>query len=85
MNHAGTPGVRPEEMAAELGRLPDVAIPNDPQVLAAGNDGVPIVLAQPKAKVSQQIVSLAQRPTSPAAAPVARPIEVGNVLVKAPS
>ena len=85
MNHAGTPGVRPEEMAAELGRLPDVAIPNDPQVLAAGNDGVPIVLAQPKAKVSQQIVSLAQRLTSPAAAPVARPIEVGNVLVKAPS
>ena len=85
MNHAGTAGVRPEEMAAELGRLPDVAIPNDPQVVAAGNDGVPIVLAQPKAKVSQQIVSLAQRLTSPGAAPVARPIEVGNVLVKAPS
>ena len=85
MNHAGTPGVRPEEMAAELGRLPDIAIPDDPQVVASGAEGVPIVLAHPKSKVSQQIMSLAQRLTSPNAAPVARAIEVANVLAKAPS
>jgi pilus assembly protein CpaE len=86
MNHAGSPGVRPEEMAAELGRLPDIALPNDPQVVASGNDGVPIVLAHPKSKVSQQLVSLAQRLTSPAAAPVVRPpIEIPNVLAKAPT
>jgi pilus assembly protein CpaE len=85
MNHAGTPGVRPEEMAAELGRLPDVAIPNDPQVVSSGNDGVPIILAHPKSKVSQQLTSLAQRLTSPAVAPVARPVEIPNVLAQAPT
>jgi len=85
MNHAGTPGVRPEEMAAELGRLPDVAIPDDPQVVSSGAEGVPIILAHPKSKVSQQITSLAQRLTSPNAVPVARAIEVANVLAKAPS
>ena len=30
MNRAGSPGIKPEQMGVELGRLPDVAIPDDP-------------------------------------------------------
>jgi len=64
MNRAGSPGIKPEQMAAELGRLPDIAIPDDqPLVKATTAEGVPFVLAQPKAKASQQIVELAQRLT----------------------
>jgi MinD-like ATPase involved in chromosome partitioning or flagellar assembly len=66
MNRAGSPGIKPEQMAAELGRLPDVAIPDDqPLVKATSAEGVPFVLAQPKAKASQQIMELAQRLTAP--------------------
>lgn len=66
MNRAGSPGIKPEQMAAELGRLPDVAIPDDqPLVKATTAEGVPFVLAQPKAKASQQIMEIAQRLTAP--------------------
>jgi len=83
MNRAGSPGIKPEQMGAELGRLPDVAIPDDQQLVKATSaEGVPFVLAQPKAKASQQIVSLAQRLAAPqdptvaealAAPPLAQP------------
>jgi MinD-like ATPase involved in chromosome partitioning or flagellar assembly len=63
-------------MAADLGRLPDVAIPDDPQLVKATTaEGVPFVLAQPKAKASQAIIGVAQQlmaPPAPAAPSVAR-------------
>jgi pilus assembly protein CpaE len=66
MNRAGVPGVKPEQMAAELGRLPDVVIPDDPMLVGGTNaEGVPFVLAQPSAKASQAIVAIAQRLASP--------------------
>lgn len=62
MNRAGAPGIKPEQMGSELGRLPDVAIPDDPQLIKATSaEGVPFVLAQPKAKASQQVMGIAQR------------------------
>jgi pilus assembly protein CpaE len=62
MNRAGSPGIKPEQMGAELGRLPDMAIPDDQQLIKATTaEGVPFVLAQPKAKASQQIMAMAQR------------------------
>jgi pilus assembly protein CpaE len=67
LNRAGSPGLKPEQMAAELGRMPDMAIPDDqPLVKATTAEGVPFVLAQPKSKASQQIVALAQRLAAPA-------------------
>jgi MinD-like ATPase involved in chromosome partitioning or flagellar assembly len=65
-------------MGAELGRLPDVAIPDDQQLIKATTaEGVPFVLAQPKAKASQAIVSIVERltaqPATGAAAPNAAP------------
>ena len=79
MNRAGSPGIKPEQMGAELGRLPDVAIPDDQQLVKATTaEGVPFVLAQPKAKASEAIAGMVERLTSqpsttaattPAAAP----------------
>ena len=65
MNRAGSPGIKPEQMAAELGRLPDVAVPDDQQLIKATTaEGVPFVLAQPKAKASQAIMEVVQRLTA---------------------
>jgi pilus assembly protein CpaE len=65
MNRAGSPGIKPEQMAGELGRLPDVAIPDDPQLVKATTaEGVPFVLTQPQAKASQEIRGIVQRLTS---------------------
>jgi pilus assembly protein CpaE len=80
MNRAGSPGIRPEEMSAELGRLPDVAIPEDPGLIAATvAEGVPFVLAQPNARASQEIVGIVRRlmappgPATPKNAPTPAP------------
>jgi pilus assembly protein CpaE len=66
LNRAGSPGLKPEQMAAELGRLPDVVIPDDqPLIKGTTAEGVPFVLAQPKSKPSQQITAIAQRLAAP--------------------
>jgi pilus assembly protein CpaE len=64
VNRAGAPGLLPEQMGAELGRLPDIAIPDDPALVKATTaEGVPFVLAQPKAAVSQQMTAIVHRLT----------------------
>jgi pilus assembly protein CpaE len=64
VNRAGAPGLLPEQMGAELGRLPDIAIPDDPTLVKATTaEGVPFVLAQPKAAVSQQMTAIVHRLT----------------------
>jgi pilus assembly protein CpaE len=66
LNRAGTPGITPEQMAAELGRLPDVAIPDDqPLVKSTTAEGVPFVMAHPKAPASQRLMGIAQHLMSP--------------------
>ncbi len=80
LNRAGGPGLNPEQLAAELGRLPDVSIPDDPQLIKATTaEGVPFVLAQPKAKASQQIVEIAHRLTAPPAQTAVRPVAVPSL------
>ena len=45
--------------------LPDVAVPDDQQLIKATTaEGVPFVLAQPKAKASQAIMEVVQRLTA---------------------
>jgi pilus assembly protein CpaE len=74
MNRAGSPGISAEQLGAELGRMPDVAIPDDPQLVKTTTaEGVPFVLAQPKAKASQEIVGIARRLAAPSSPPAARP------------
>jgi pilus assembly protein CpaE len=61
MNRAGSPGVKPEQLGNELGRLPDIAIPDDPQLVQGTTaEGVPFVLAQPNAKASRAISDIVQ-------------------------
>jgi pilus assembly protein CpaE len=70
LNRAGAPGVKAEQMSAELGRAPDIAIPDDPKLVKATTaEGVPFVLAQPKAQASQQINAIVQRLTAQPATP----------------
>ena len=65
MNRAGSPGIKPEQLGAELGRLPDVAIPDDQQLVKSTTaEGVPFVLAQPKAKASLAIAGIVERLTA---------------------
>lgn len=72
LNRAGSPGVKPEQMSAELGRLPDIAIPDDPALVKGTTaEGVPFVLAQPKARASAQIGAIVQRLTAQPASPAA--------------
>jgi pilus assembly protein CpaE len=74
MNRAGTPGISPEQMGAELGRLPDFAIPDDPPLVKATSaEGVPFVMAHPKSVASQRIVSIAQRLMAPPDVAAAQP------------
>jgi MinD-like ATPase involved in chromosome partitioning or flagellar assembly len=74
MNRAGSPGIKPEQMAAELGRLPDVAIPDDQQLIKATTaEGVPFVLAQPQAKASVAIAGMVQRLSAPPESATASP------------
>jgi pilus assembly protein CpaE len=85
MNRAGSPGIKPEQMGVELGRLPDVAIPDDPQLVKATTaEGVPFVLAQPKAKASLEIIAIAERLMAPPAQAAARP-PVAPALAKSPA
>ncbi len=72
-------------MGAELGRLPDIAIPDDPQLVKATTaEGVPFVLAQPKAKASQQITAIMQRLTEQPA-PGATAAAAAPSLAQSPS
>ena len=69
VNRAGSPGLKPDQMSAQLGRMPDIAIPDDPQLVKATTaEGVPFVLAQPRAKASEQIAAIMQRLTDQPAA-----------------
>jgi pilus assembly protein CpaE len=74
LNRAGAPGVTSEQLVAELGRLPDVAIPDDqPLVKATTAEGVPFVMAHPKAPASQRIMSIAQHLMTPPEPVAAQP------------
>jgi MinD-like ATPase involved in chromosome partitioning or flagellar assembly len=75
LNRAGTPGLSPDQMAAELGRLPDVVIPDDqPLVKATTAEGVPFVMAHPKAGASLRIMSIAQHLMAPPEPPAPQPV-----------
>jgi pilus assembly protein CpaE len=61
INRADSPGgITPDELAHALGRTPEHSVVSDGKlVVRSNNDGVPFVLADPSAKVSQDIVRVA--------------------------
>ncbi len=67
-----TGGMDPKDLARETGRQPEFAVISDGRlVVESNNQGVPFVLSDPGAQISQDIVRIAQALTAPAALPVA--------------
>jgi pilus assembly protein CpaE len=62
LNRAGLPGMDPRAVVEQLGgRSPDVILPDDQAlVMGSGAEGMPFVLAQPTAPVSEALTSLAR-------------------------
>ena len=53
-------GISPDDLARALGRVPEHAVVSDGRlVVQSNNEGVPFVLANPSAPVSQDVVRLA--------------------------
>jgi pilus assembly protein CpaE len=61
VNRADSPGgIQPEDLQRALGRVPEHSVVSDgPLVVRANNEGVPFVLANPTAPVSQDIARIA--------------------------
>jgi pilus assembly protein CpaE len=61
INRADSPGgITPDELARAIGRVPEHSVVSDGKlVVQSNNDGVPFVLANPAAKISQDIVRIA--------------------------
>lgn len=61
LNRAGTPGsIDPRLVVEQLGRRPDFALPSDGRlVVEANNQGVPFVLVDQRAPVSQEVARIA--------------------------
>jgi pilus assembly protein CpaE len=54
-------GMREEELAATMGRSPEHRVVSDGRlVVQSNNDGLPFVLAEPAARISQDITQIAQ-------------------------
>jgi pilus assembly protein CpaE len=65
-------GIDPADLIRALGRVPEHQIRSDgPVVVAANNRGVPFVLSDPDAGVSQDVERIAAELLAPARAPVA--------------
>ncbi|HEV8280715.1 MAG TPA: response regulator [Candidatus Limnocylindrales bacterium] len=61
VNRADSPGgIQPDDLARALGRVPEHQVVSDgPLVVRSNNEGVPFILANPSAPVSQDIARIA--------------------------
>jgi pilus assembly protein CpaE len=73
VNRADSPGgIQPDDLARALGRVPEHQVVSDgPLVVRSNNEGVPFVLANPSAPVSQDIARIASELLETARVPVA--------------
>jgi len=73
VNRADSPGgIDPEDLHRALGRMPEHRVMSDGQlVVRSNNEGVPFILANPSAPVSQDIVRVASELLGAARVPVA--------------
>jgi pilus assembly protein CpaE len=61
VNRADSPGgIDPNELARAIGRIPEHTVVSDgPLVVQANNEGIPFVIAEPGARISQDVVRVA--------------------------
>lgn len=65
-------GLDPKEMAKQIGRMPEFQVVSDGRlVMDSNNAGIPFVLADPTARISLDIATLAQGLTAPSEAQLA--------------
>jgi pilus assembly protein CpaE len=68
-------GITPDDVAAIVGRRPDVSVPSDREIPRSINEGTPIVAAKPQSGAAKAFRALADRyakPAPPAPAPLPR-------------
>jgi pilus assembly protein CpaE len=72
VNRADSPGgIQPKELEGALGRVPEHSVVSDgPLVVRSNNEGVPFVLANPTAPVSQDVTRMARELLDAARIPV---------------
>jgi pilus assembly protein CpaE len=76
LNRADTRvGITDDDVAAIIGRRPDVAVPSDRDIPRTVNESVPIVLANPRSEAARAFNALADRYISKAAPSVTAPTE----------
>ena len=63
MNRADSSGgIGEDELAGAIGRVPEHSVVSDGRlVVQSNNEGVPFILADPSAQVSQDIIAVAQQ------------------------
>ncbi len=73
VNRADSPGgIQPDDLARALGRVPEHQVVSDgPLVVRSNNEGVPFILANPSAPVSQDIARIANELLGAARVPLA--------------
>jgi pilus assembly protein CpaE len=61
VNRADSPGgIDPNDLARAIGRIPEHTVVSDgPLVVQANNEGIPFVIAEPGARISQDVVRVA--------------------------
>ncbi len=60
LNRAGTRvGITPDDVAAIMGRRPDILVPSDRDIPRAVNEGTPIILAKQRSEAAKAFASLA--------------------------
>ncbi|MEA2621767.1 MAG: pilus assembly protein CpaE [Chloroflexota bacterium] len=65
-------GMSPKELAEQIGRQPEFQVVSDGRlVVEANNQGIPFVLSDPAARISHDLVKMAQALTAPSAVPLA--------------
>ena len=79
LNRADTRvGISDEDVAAIIGRKPDVAVPSDRDIPRAVNESTPIVLANPRSEAARAFNALADLYIARVSPPIAPPSENGN-------
>jgi pilus assembly protein CpaE len=73
LNRADSPGgLDPKELVSGIGRQPEFQVVSDGRlVVEANNQGIPFVLSDPSARISQDIARMAQALTAPSGAALA--------------
>jgi pilus assembly protein CpaE len=86
LNRADTRvGITHEDVAAIIGRMPDIFVPSDRQIPISVNDGTPIVLAEDRSDAARSFRKLADYYSRNGDEPHAEPVQLEETKPAAPA